>query len=114
MPDVSFAQRLQRVRSRVREAADRAGRDPGEVEILPVTKGHPPSTIRAVADADLAAVAENRVGEAEEKLAENGRLGLSWHMVGHLQRNKASRAVEAFDVIESVDSRLLARKLARE
>lgn len=114
MPDVSFSQRLERVRSDVREAAERSGRDPAEVQVLPVTKGHPASAIRTVADSGLTAVAENRVGEAEEKLSENGRLDLSWHMVGHLQRNKAARAVEAFDVIESVDSRRLARRLDRE
>lgn len=114
MPDLSFAQRLERVRTDVHHAADRVGRDPGEVEILPVTKGRPSGAIRAVADSGVSAVAENRVGEAEEKLAENGRLDLSWHMVGHLQRNKAARAVEVFDVIESVDSRRLARKLDRE
>lgn len=114
MADLSLRQRLERVRADLSEAAACAGRDPDGVEILPVTKGHPPSVIRAVAATDLGRVAENRVGEAEEKLDELGRMGLSWHMVGHLQRNKASRAVEAFDVVESVDSRRLARRLERE
>ncbi len=114
MADPSFRQRLERVRADLSEAAARAGRDPGGVEILPVTKGHPGSAIRAVAGTDLGRVAENRVGEAEGKLEELGRMGLSWHMVGHLQRNKARRAVETFDVVESVDSRRLARELERE
>jgi len=112
--DVIPGERLERVRNDVREAAERSGRDPDAVEILPVTKGHPASVVRAVAETDLGRVAENRVGEAEEKLEEVGRLGLEWHMVGHLQRNKAARAVQVFDVIESVDSRRLARKLDRE
>jgi len=114
LSEANFPDRLQRVREDVREAAARADRDPGEVEILPVTKGHPASVIHLVAESDLGRVAENRVGEAEQKLEEVGRLNLDWHMVGHLQRNKAGRAVEVFDVIESVDSRRLARKLERE
>lgn len=114
MTDVIFGERLERALDDVREAALRADRDPDAVEILPVTKGHPASVIHDVANSELDRVAENRVGEAEEKLDEVGRLGLRWHMVGHLQRNKASRAVQVFDVIESVDSRRLARKLDRE
>lgn len=104
---------MERVRDAVRRAARRADRDPEAVEILPVTKGHAASAIHDVAETDLGRVAENRVGEAEEKLDEVGRLGLEWHMVGHLQRNKADRAVRIFDVIESVDSRRLARRLER-
>ena len=114
MADVILGERLERVRSDVRQAAERSGRDPDAVEILPVTKGHPASVVHDVAETDLGRVAENRVGEAEEKLEELGRLGLEWHMVGHLQRNKAGRAVQVFDVIESVDSRRLARRLDRE
>ncbi len=114
MTDAIFDERLERVRGRVRDAAQGTDREPGAVEILPVTKGHPASVIHEVAETDLGGIAENRVGEAEDKLGGVGRLGLSWHMVGHLQRNKADRAVQIFDVIESVDSRRLARKLDRE
>jgi len=112
--EARFGERLQRVREKVREAAGRVGRNPDDVEILPVTKGHPASVIHLVLEYQLGRVAENRVGEAERKLDEVGRLGLDWHMVGHLQRNKADRAVDVFDVVESVDSRRLARKLVRE
>lgn len=114
MSEVSLEDRLQRVRARIGRAAERAGRSASEVEILPVTKGHPPERIREVARTDLGRVAENRVGEAERKRAELGRMGLAWHMVGHLQRNKARRAVALFDAVESVDSVRLARKLERE
>jgi pyridoxal phosphate enzyme (YggS family) len=107
-------ERLARVRERVEGAAGRAGRAPGEVEILPVTKGHPASVLRAVADCGFSMVGENRVGEAEGKQEDVGRLGLRWHMVGHLQRNKADRAVRVFDELESLDSLRLARKLDRE
>ena len=79
--------------------------------ILPVTKGHPAGVVSAVAAAGLEAVGENRVAEAEAKLATLGRAGLRWHMVGHLQGNKAARAIGTFDAIESVDSLRLARRL---
>jgi pyridoxal phosphate enzyme (YggS family) len=106
--------RLDRVRERIEAAADRSGRAVDDVELLPVTKGHPPAVVRLVAEHGFGMVGENRVGQAEEKLAELGRLGVRWHMVGHLQRNKAGRAVRVFDELESLDSLRLARKLQRE
>lgn len=109
----SLHTRLLRVRERVADAAERAGREEDEVEILPVTKGHPAGALRDVADSGIPMVGENRVGEAESKRAEIGSLGLRWHMVGHLQRNKADRAVRLFDVLESLDSIRLARRLDR-
>lgn len=102
------------MRERIARAAQRAGRDPADVQVLVVTKGHPPAVLREVAAAGLRAIGENRVGEAEAKRAELGWLGLRWHMVGHLQRNKAARAVRLFDAVESVDSLRLARKLDAE
>ncbi len=110
----ALEERLARVRERITEAAARAGRSPDAVEILAVTKGHPDEALRAVAAAGLRCVGENRVGEAEGKLERLGRLGLCWHMIGHLQRNKAARAVRLFDEIESVDSLRLAGTLHRE
>ncbi len=68
----------------------------------------------AVAAVGFGVIGENRVTEAEAKLAEIGRCGLRWCMVGHLQRNKARRAIDAFDAIESVDSLRLARRLDSE
>ena len=82
--------------------------------MLPITKGHPPSVLEAAARAGCEAIGENRVAEAEAKFADLGRLGVRWHMVGHLQRNKAGRAIRTFDVIESVDSVRLARRLHAE
>lgn len=107
--------RVEDVRSRVRSAAERAGRGTATVSILPVTKGFPASVVRLVADAGFGAVGENRVGEAEAKRAELGDAAdrVRWHMIGHLQRNKASRAVELFDRIDSVDSLRLARRLQK-
>lgn len=110
-----LAARLERTRERIRAAAGRAGRDPDSVEILPVTKGHPASLIRELAEGGVGRIGESRVQEAEEKRAVlGGSLGLRWHMIGHLQRNKAGRAVRLFDALESVDSLRLARRLSRE
>lgn len=105
--------RLSDVQRRVGRASDSAPGG-GPVEILPVTKGHPARVLELVADAGFGRLAENRVGEAERKREEVGRLGLRWHMVGHLQRNKAGRAVRLFDELESLDSLRLARRLERE
>jgi pyridoxal phosphate enzyme (YggS family) len=109
--DRKLKDRTEVVYARIASAAVRAGRDPAAIKVLPITKGHPPAVVRAVALAGFEAVGENRVGEAELKQVDTGRLGLRWHMVGHLQRNKASRAVQLFDVIESVDSVRLGRRL---
>lgn len=70
--------------------------------------------LEAVARAGCEAIGENRVGEAEAKREALGALGVRWQMVGHLQRNKAGRAIRVFDVIESVDSVRLARRLHAE
>jgi pyridoxal phosphate enzyme (YggS family) len=110
--DDNFQRRLARVRESIGRAAERTGRRADRIEILPITKGHPGSLLRAVAAAGFTAIGENRVAEAATKLAELGRLGLRWHMVGHLQRNKVAGAIETFDVIESVDSLRLARRLS--
>ncbi len=106
--------RLAAVRERIAEAARRAGRSPGGIELVAVTKGQPASVVRSVAATGLPIIGENRIDEAEAKQRELGRLSVRWHMIGHLQRNKAKRAVRLFDSIESVDSVRLARKLALE
>lgn len=113
MNESELRSRLDAVRERVFRATERSGRTPEAVEILPVTKGHAAETLALVARAGLGAVGENRVAEAEGKRDALGSLGLRWHLVGHLQRNKAARAVRAFEVIESVDSLRLAERLDR-
>lgn len=106
--------RLAEVRERVARAAARVDRDPASVELLPVTKGHPADAIEAVAAVGLPRIGENRVPEADAKQAGlGGRAGVTWHMIGRLQRNKARKALSLFDTIESVDSVKLARQLSR-
>ena len=100
-----------RVLAGIAEACARVGRDPGEVTPVAVSKTVGVERLRAAVEAGLDALGENRVQEAAGKvgLVE----GATWHLVGPLQSNKARRAVELFDVIESVDSVDLARRLDR-
>lgn len=114
MNEKQIRDRVLEIRETIARAAERSGRSGSDVFVLPITKGHPASVLEAVARAGCEAVGENRVDEAERKLAELGRLGVRWHMIGHLQRNKAGRAIRGFDVIESVDSVRLARRLHLE
>ncbi len=111
---VEIGRRAALVQERIRAAAERAGRDPASVDVLPITKGHPAATVSIVAAAGFRRVGENRVTEAEQKRASLEGLDLAWHMVGHVQRNKAARVVRAFDVVESVDSLRLASRLSRD
>ncbi|MEO8899099.1 MAG: YggS family pyridoxal phosphate-dependent enzyme [Candidatus Dormibacter sp.] len=108
-----LAARLQGVRERVRQVAEHAGRDPATVRIVAVTKGHPASTVDAALEAGVPDIAENRVQEAEAKRAELGDRAVTWHMVGHVQRNKARSAAATFDVVHSIDSARLATALDR-
>jgi hypothetical protein len=103
---------LERVRERIARAAERAGRRPEDVLLVGVTKTVDVARIRAAVAAGLTALGENRVQEARGKIAELGRPA-AWHMVGHLQTNKAREALDLFDVVHSVDRIDLARELDR-
>ncbi|HEX4578766.1 MAG TPA: YggS family pyridoxal phosphate-dependent enzyme [Candidatus Dormibacteraeota bacterium] len=111
--DEGLASRLDQVRARVRRAAERAGRDPRGVRILAVTKAHPAAAIDAALRAGIADIGESRVQEAMAKQSElPGRMA-TWHMIGHVQRNKARAAAAIFDVVHSVDSARLGSALER-
>jgi PLP dependent protein len=101
------------VRERVDRALERRGGE-GQVRIVAVTKGHPPEVARAALRSGLEALGENRIQELEQKVREVGRDAAEWHMVGHLQRNKARAGLPLFDWIHSVDSLRLARALSAE
>jgi pyridoxal phosphate enzyme (YggS family) len=96
---------------RIGEAATRAGRDPATVEVVAVTKSVGADRIRAAIDAGFTTLAENRVQERIAKADDVG--GGRWHLVGPLQSNKARRAIELFEVIETVDSLDIAERLNR-
>lgn len=103
---------LERVRERIAEAAERSGRRASDVRLVGVSKTVEAERIRRAVEAGLTALGENRVQEAKGKIAELGR-PVSWHLVGHLQTNKAKDAVQLFDVIQSLDRLELARELDR-
>lgn len=101
------------VRTRIREAAHRAGRSPDEIKLVAVSKTHPAAALRGAIGEGITVFGENKVQEAEAKINEIGRRSAEWHLIGHLQKNKARRAVQLFDVIQSVDSPELALRLER-
>jgi hypothetical protein len=99
--------------SHVGEAAVRSGRSVDDVQIVAVSKTVDVDQIRAAAVAGFETFGENRVQERQSKAGELGDLSAEWHLVGPLQSNKARKAIELFDVIESVDSLELAQRLDR-
>ena len=105
---------LEVVRERIAAAAARAGRSPSDVGIVAVTKGHPIATVREAAANRLMDVGENRVQEALAKQEAWPDAPVRWHLIGHLQRNKAGTAVGRFALIHSLDSVRLADALERE
>jgi pyridoxal phosphate enzyme (YggS family) len=108
----SMSQRLAAVRERIARAAERARRDPAEITLLAVTKIFPASAIQEAYQLGLREFGENYVQEFEGKAPEVGRLaGARFHLIGHLQSNKSKKAVELFQVIQTVDSAKLARRL---
>lgn len=115
-PDASdLRARAEEVLGRIERAARRAGRDPAGVKLVAVSKTHPAALVREAAEAaGLTDFGENRVQEAEAKAGELKEVsGLRWHLIGHLQPNKARKAARLFDLIHSVDTPALAERLER-
>jgi PLP dependent protein len=111
-----IAERVAAVRERIARAAERASRPPGDVTLVAVAKTHPAEAVRAAFAAGVRDFGENRLQEAEPKVAATADLaaaGLRWHLVGHLQSNKARKAAALFGLVHSVDSLELGRRLAR-
>jgi pyridoxal phosphate enzyme (YggS family) len=109
----TLTQRLDIIRNQIARAAEKANRSPGEIKLVAVSKTHPAAKIREAIEAGMRVFGENKVQEAEGKIAEIGRENAEWHLIGHLQSNKARKAVRLFDVIHSLDSRELAERLER-
>ena len=110
--DTELRSRLEEIRRRIARAAAGSKRDPGAVTLVGVVKTVPPEVVRSAKDAGLQDLGENRVQEAELKVPAVGG-GARWHLVGHLQRNKAARAASLFDRVHSVDGLELASSLSR-
>ncbi len=107
------AERLATARERIRVAAELAGRDPTAVRVVAVTKGQPVGAVGAAIAAGLHDIGESRVQEAEAKRSVIADATVRWHMIGHLQRNKARAAAVLFDSLHSLDSVALAAALSR-
>jgi len=107
-----IAENIARIRERIHEAAARAGRDANEITLMAVSKTFPAAAIREAYESGLRIFGENRVQEFATKADEARKLsGSHFHLIGHLQSNKAAKAVELFDAVDSVDSFRLASKL---
>jgi PLP dependent protein len=109
---MSISENIAALRERIAGAARRAGRSANDVSLMAVTKTHPPDRIREAYAAGLRLFGENRVQEFSAKAAALADLPeAEWHMIGHLQTNKAGKAAELFSAVDSVDSLKLAEKL---
>lgn len=103
---------LLRVVERIERAAQRVGRDPGEIKLVAVSKTVGVGRIKEAIEAGVSILGENYVQEAQKKIEEIGR-PIAWHFIGHLQSNKAKYAIRLFDMIHSLDSISLAEELNR-
>jgi len=104
---------LLEIKDRIARAARRAGRKPEEIKIVAVTKTHPADVVLLAYRAGLWIFGENRIQEATPKIETLSEYPeITWHLIGHLQSNKARKAVEYFDLIQAVDSAELAERLA--
>lgn len=103
---------ISKIRKRIAVAAEKVSRSPGEIELVAVTKNVALSDIRIAIDAGISSIGENKIQEAKKKFAQIGP-EVSWHMIGHLQTNKARPAAAIFDMVQSIDSRRVADALDR-
>ena len=109
-PFMDLFSNLKQTRQRIKESCARAGRNPDEVTLVAVSKGHPPDVVREAVELGQILFGENKVQEAKAKIPlcpSDAR----WHMIGHLQTNKCRDAVQLFDMIHGVDSLRLAQEL---
>ena len=103
--------RLADVRARIARAAGRVRRDPSSIRLVAVSKTFPADAVRAAFDAGQIDFGENKVQEALDKMDRTADLPIRWHLVGHLQSNKAKKAGTRFDLIHSIDGPALLRKV---
>ena len=109
--DATITSNLESVRSRIDAAARRAGRDPSDIRLIAVSKTFSANHVRAAWSAGQRDFGENKVQEALQKIGETADIEIRWHLIGHLQSNKAKKAAGSFASIHSVDSVELLRKL---
>ncbi|MCA1626255.1 MAG: YggS family pyridoxal phosphate-dependent enzyme [Acidobacteria bacterium] len=112
-PNNYLRENLAEVRRNIERAAKKVSRNPNEIKLIAVSKTHPTEILRSAVEAGASVFGENKVQEAESKILEIGRETVEWHLIGHLQSNKARKAVKLFDCIQTLDSVELAIKLER-
>ncbi len=113
MAQASVRENLLRIQERIAAAAARAGRRAEEITLIAVSKTHPASAIREAHEAGIRHFGENRVQEWEGKRAGTEGLAATWHLIGHLQSNKAAKAAKLFHSVDSVDDFAIAQRLDR-
>ncbi|MBS1271173.1 MAG: Pyridoxal phosphate homeostasis protein [Candidatus Marinimicrobia bacterium] len=111
---VATKNRVAEVREKIGRAAEKSGRSPDSVAIIAVGKTHPAADFYPIMEAGIWHFGESRVQEAEDKIPQLTDQEITWHMIGHLQRNKAGDALEIFDQLHSLDSKRLARRLQQQ
>ncbi len=104
---------LAEVQRKIERAAKKSGRNADEIKLVAVSKTHPADVLREAIEAGAAVLGENKVQEADEKIKILGRENIEWHLIGHLQKNKVRKAVQLFNVIQTLDSTELAERLER-
>lgn len=104
---------LEEIKERIERAAQKVGRTAEEIKLIAVSKTHPAEILQSAVDSGIRIFGENKVQEAEKKIEILGRESLEWHLIGHLQSNKARKAVQLFDVVHTLDSIELAERLER-
>ena len=109
--DAAIVRNLQSVRSRVDAAARRADRDPTNIRLIAVSKTFSADAVRAASSAGQVDFGENKVQEGLQKIGDTADIKIRWHLIGHLQSNKAKKAATAFHYIHSIDSIELLRKI---
>jgi pyridoxal phosphate enzyme (YggS family) len=108
-----LSENLAEIRRRIVDAAKRAGRNAEEIRLIAVSKTHPVEVLQSALRSGATVFGENKVQEAEAKILKIGRDQAEWHLIGHLQSNKARKAVNLFDLIHTLDSVELAERLER-
>jgi len=108
-----LGENLVEVKRKIAQAASKVGRNSTEIKLIAVSKTHPIEILQAAINVGAIVFGENKVQEAEGKIEEIGRDAVEWHLIGHLQKNKARKAVQLFDVIHTLDSVELAERLER-
>lgn len=108
-----IAQNIEIVKAKITAAARKSNRNPDDITLVAVSKTFPPAVIPAAAAAGITDIGESRVQEGSAKIEELGPI-VRWHLIGHLQTNKAGLAVKNFDMIQSVDSIKLAERISEQ